>query len=114
MITLLQLDYFCKLAVAEHMTKTAQSLHISQTALSNAIRSLEESLGVQLFDRVGRSIKLNPKGKAYLEYVQKSFDLLEDGKRIVLDMDNMGNTLTLAIGTPMVWITMVTVPACLS
>ena len=51
MITLLQLDYFRRLAATEHITATARELFISQTALSSMIISLEKELGVQLFDR---------------------------------------------------------------
>ena len=63
MITLLQLDYFRRLAATEHITQTAKDLFISQTALSSMIISLEKELGVQLFDRSKRSIRLNQAGK---------------------------------------------------
>ena len=51
MITLLQLEYFRKLAATEHITQTAKELYISQTALSSMIIGLEKELGVQLFAR---------------------------------------------------------------
>ena len=66
MITLLQLDYFRRLAASEHITATARELYISQTALSNMLSGLEKELGVRLFDRVGRSIRLNEAGRVYL------------------------------------------------
>lgn len=52
------INYF--LAVAEHgsFTRAASALHVSQPALSQQIRQLEESLGVPLFDRSGRTIRL--------------------------------------------------------
>ena len=54
-----QLLYFQKVAELQHMTKAAEELNISQAALSQAIRSLERELGVQLFERVGRNIALS-------------------------------------------------------
>lgn len=63
---LLQLKYFCTVARLEHMTKAAEELRIAQPALSRKIARLEESVGVPLFDRHGRRIRLNAYGKAFL------------------------------------------------
>lgn len=60
---ILQLKYFLVAAEYEHMTKAAQSLHIAQPALSQSIKHLEEELGVPLFERKNRSIRLNACGK---------------------------------------------------
>lgn len=60
---ILQLKYFLVAAEYEHMTKAAQSLHIAQPALSQSIKHLEEELGVTLFERKNRSIRLNASGK---------------------------------------------------
>ncbi|MGU5212885.1 LysR family transcriptional regulator, partial [Escherichia coli] len=57
------------LAVAEHQgfTRAAEALHISQPALSQQIRMLEESLDAQLFDRSGRHIHLTDAGEVFLQ-----------------------------------------------
>ena len=60
---ILQLKYFLVTAEYEHMTKAAYSLHIAQPALSQSIKHLEEELGVSLFERKNRSIRLNDSGK---------------------------------------------------
>lgn len=60
---ILQLKYFLVAAEYEHMTKAANSLHIAQPALSQSIKHLEEELGVPLFQRKNRSIRLNASGK---------------------------------------------------
>lgn len=60
---ILQIKYFLTAAEYEHMTKAANSLHIAQPALSQSIKHLEEELGVSLFYRKNRSIRLNPCGK---------------------------------------------------
>ena len=60
---LFQLKYFMAVAQYQHMTKAAESLHIAQPAVSQAIRHLEEELQVTLFDRENRHISLNDCGR---------------------------------------------------
>lgn len=84
---LLQLKYFQKIAHLEHMTKAAEALSVSQPSLSKTLRMLEEELGVQLFDREGKYIRLNEYGKAYLKNVDTALAALEDGKRKLINMN---------------------------
>ena len=81
-----QLKYFQAVAQLEHMTKAAEKLNITQPSLSITIARLEESLGVPLFDRFGRQIRLNQFGKAFLRRVERSFAELEEGVREVKDL----------------------------
>jgi LysR family transcriptional activator of glutamate synthase operon len=60
---ILQLKYFLVAAEYEHITKAAYYLHIAQPALSQSIKNLEKELGVPLFERKNRSIRLNASGK---------------------------------------------------
>lgn len=83
---LLQLQYFQTVAKFEHMTKAAESLHIAQPALSKTIARLELDLGVPLFDRQGRQIRLNAYGKAFLNRVNGALSLLEEGKQELADL----------------------------
>ncbi len=78
---LLQLKYFQMVARMEHMTRAARELGIAQPALSQTIARLEEELGVPLFDRPGRSIRLNHFGRSYLQHVERIFEQLAQGKR---------------------------------
>ena len=64
------LRYFSVLAQLEHYTLAADRLEISQPSLSSAIRSLENELGVKLFEKVGRNIRLTEQGR----YFQKKVD----------------------------------------
>ncbi|WP_098742411.1 LysR family transcriptional regulator [Paenibacillus sp. EZ-K15] len=86
---LLQLHYFQTVARMEHMTKAAKELRIAQPALSKTIARLEEDLGVQLFDRQNRQIKLNSFGKAFLKSVDTALSAIEEGKREVSDLAGM-------------------------
>lgn len=58
----------CFLAVAEHLnfTKAAEQLHITHPAVSQQIQSLEKELGVTLFKRTTRSVRLTEEGKTFL------------------------------------------------
>ncbi|GIN59002.1 LysR family transcriptional regulator [Lederbergia ruris] len=86
---LLQLKYFLTVAKLEHMTKAAQELHIAQPALSRTIHRLEEDLGVPLFDRKGRQIRLNPFGKAFEAKAKAAIHLLEEGRRELEDLSGL-------------------------
>lgn len=65
------LQYFKRTAELEHITKAADALFISQPQLSRIISGLEEQVGVKLFERSGKGIKLNAYGKMFYEYAQE-------------------------------------------
>ena len=74
-----QLNYFRTVAKLEHMTKAAESLNISQPALSIAISKLEERIGHTLFQRGPNSIRLNANGQIFLRYVERIFAEMNAG-----------------------------------
>jgi len=76
-----QLLYFMRTAELEHMTKAAADMMVSQPYLSKIIADLEEELGVPLFDHVGRSIVLNPCGRAFYKRAVNIFNEIEDAKK---------------------------------
>lgn len=101
---LLQLEYFLRLAANEHVSKTAQQLHISQPSLSATIKKLEGELGVPLFIRQGRNIALSPYGQAYRTYVEEAFLALENGRRAVDTLRGAdASTLNLGMLSPYIW-----------
>ena len=101
---LLQLKYFLMLARTEHVSKTAAALHISQPSLSSTIKKLENELGVPLFIRQGRNIKISPYGAAYLPYVEQIFTALENGQRTLSTLKgNDDRHLALGILSPYIW-----------
>lgn len=57
-MNLSHLQYFRELAQVQHYTKAAHNLFISQPTLSHSIASLEDELGVKLFEKNGRTVKL--------------------------------------------------------
>jgi LysR family transcriptional regulator, transcriptional activator of the cysJI operon len=65
-------------AVARHLSfrKAAEDLYLTQPAVSQQIKALEEDLGVQLFDRSGSQASLSPAGKVLLKYAERSNEVL--------------------------------------
>ena len=83
------IHYF--LAVAEHrsFTRAAAALHVSQPALSQQIRQLEETLGAQLFDRTGRVTRLTDAGDVYFRYARQALHDLAEGRRAIHDVQDL-------------------------
>ncbi len=93
---LYQLEQFCAIARCEHVSKAAAELHISQPTLSLNLARLEDELGVHLFDRVGRNIKLNLYGQEFYSHVEKALQELDNAKQKMQDISS-------AVGTPTVF-----------
>lgn len=78
-MNLSQLYYFRKLAELQHYTKTAKELYITQPTLSDSISALEKELGVSLFQKEGRNVRLTKYGSEFHQYVTSSLSELERG-----------------------------------
>lgn len=82
------LQYFWAVAHDGHLTRTAQRLRVSQSALSAQIRALEAQVGRPLFERVGRRLALTEAGKIALDFADEIFatggelvSTLQEGRR---------------------------------
>ncbi|GAP34318.1 LysR substrate-binding domain-containing protein [Piscinibacter sakaiensis] len=84
-----QLRYFLDIAETEHLTRSAQRLFVTQSTLSHGLRQLEESLGVVLFDRLGRGLKLSPAGAAFRSHAQRALKEVEAGRVALADLDGL-------------------------
>lgn len=73
-----QIRYFLEVAQNQHMTKSAEKLHISQPSLTQSIHRLEESLGVPLFMAKGRNIVLTEYGRYFQKKVEPIVQALDD------------------------------------
>lgn len=78
-------------AVADHgsFTRAAQALHVSQPALSQQIKELEDRLGAQLLDRSGRHVRPTDLGSAYLDRARRALHELDEGARAIRDVEDL-------------------------
>ena len=73
-----QLRSFQSVANLLSFNKAAAQLHYAQSSISAQVQALEEELGVQLFDRLGRKVQLTEMGVQLLQYTDKILDLVDE------------------------------------
>lgn len=88
-LELRQLLSFMEVAKYKSITKAAESLHISQPALSKSLIALEEELGMTLMIRTNKTSDLTDAGKVVLDYSQKMISLLDEMKITLSDVTNL-------------------------
>src|SRR5699024_1001930 len=94
-----QIRYFIEVANREHVTEAADALHVAQSAVSRALKNLEDELGVDLFIREGRNVRLTPIGKLFLPYMQQAIRVIENGKQIIQEYADPDSG-TIKVGFP--------------
>jgi DNA-binding transcriptional LysR family regulator len=90
-MTLKELNFFYKLSTNPQVTKVALELGISQSAISLAIKSLENKLNEQLFDRVGKKLILNERGRYFKEKTLSHYFALIDSQNLFQKNKLAGN-----------------------
>lgn len=85
-----QLEYFRAVARLEHFTRAAEQLAVSQPALSRSIARLEEELGVPLFEREGRSVRLTRYGRLFLQRVERAMREIAEARREIEELQDPG------------------------
>ncbi|QQS08285.1 MAG: LysR family transcriptional regulator [Phycisphaerales bacterium] len=73
------LRYFREIARARHLTRAAQSLGVTQPALSAVVKKLEKEVGTPLLDRTGRGVELTEAGRIFLAHAEESLAAAERG-----------------------------------
>lgn len=89
---------FIAVAKLGHLTRAAETLHLSQPALSGQIKALEENLGVTLFERLSSGMALTTSGRRLLEDAQRVLEAVEELKHSAQRLRGM-TTGTLKLGT---------------
>ncbi|WP_410512263.1 LysR family transcriptional regulator [Paenibacillus sp. BR2-3] len=93
------LKYVLEVAKLHNITKAAEKLHLTQPTLSKMVKNLEDELGVTLFDRSGKYVKLTDSGMAAMEQIKLIIDAV-NGLHITLDDISNLKTGTIKIGLP--------------
>ena len=86
-----ELDSFIHVARLGSFSAAAEQLHISQPAMSKRIQSLESRLGVTLFDRLGKRVRLTPAGELLVGKANAMLDLSKDMER---DVGNLAQSVS--------------------
>lgn len=99
--TLRQIQVFLATAYHENITRAAESLAMSQSAASAALKEFEDHVNTQLFDRVGKRLQLNELGKALRPQAQELLERAEALEHALLKQVAVGDLkvgATLTIG----------------
>lgn len=84
-----QLEYFVAVAEEANFTRAAERVHISQSGVSAQVRTLENEVGAQLFDRSGRVARLTEAGAAALPYARAALDAAADFREAVDEVNGL-------------------------
>lgn len=82
-MSLSQLRYFVTVAEEENVGRAAARLRISQPPLTRQLRALEDELGVELFERHARGMRLRPAGRALLPHALLVLSAVDQTPRIL-------------------------------
>lgn len=96
-----QLEYFLMVCEVNSFTRAAERLYVSQPAVTSAIKSLEDELGIQLFDRTLKQAVLTSEGQVFYKHIQY---VMHGVSQTLSEIDNLKNlnTGTIVLGiTPL-------------
>jgi len=93
--SLRQLEVFTALCHSQNMTRAAEHLAMSQSAASSALKELEQQFDVKLFDRIGKRLQINERGRSLRPHVEA---LLEQAQEVESLLEDKGASSSLKVG----------------
>ncbi len=99
-LTLRQIEVFNAVARHRNYTRAAEELHLSQPAVSMQIRQLEDSIGLPLFEQVGKKIHLTEGGRQMFSYGRSIVNLLDQAEEVFEALKGVERgTLTISVAS---------------
>ncbi|MCW9015155.1 MAG: LysR family transcriptional regulator [Gammaproteobacteria bacterium] len=99
-VTLRQLEVFAAVARHESFTRAAEVLHLSQPGVSMQIKQLENSIGLPLFEHVGKKIFLTDAGREMFAYSQEISHLLDEADDVLEELKGVqSGRLAISVAT---------------
>ena len=83
-----QVEAFVQVATHRSFSRAAEALGLTQPSITARIQSLERELGEELFERGGRGVKLTDAGNAFLPYIERLLQTLQEGRDAVEEVRN--------------------------
>lgn len=83
-----QIQIFSQVAHYLSFTKAANALNIEKSTVSNKVNQLETHLGIRLFERTTRSVRLTEAGKLYLQHCQQALTALQAGEALMSELNH--------------------------
>ena len=93
--TLRQARYFVAVAESGSISRAARQLSVSQSAVTEAVKNLESSLGAPLLERSGRGVSLTHRGQVFLRHAGRILEAVADASRTLPDEDSAAGELHL-------------------
>lgn len=88
--------YFLAIAELNNLSRAAEKVFVAQSTLSHALRQLEDELGIALFDRVGRTIRLTQAGRVFRDYASRTLNEAKRATQALQELNDLeGGTFTL-------------------
>jgi DNA-binding transcriptional LysR family regulator len=105
-MTFRQVEIFLAVARAKNFTRAAETLHLSQSTLSQHVRELEDELGVRVFDRLGRAVTLTEAGRLLEEQAGRITTTLAAMRRSIDELKGLqrGSLVIGASTTPGIYV----------
>ncbi len=88
---------FLRVAELQNFTQAANSLGYAQSTVTFHIQSLEEELGIKLFDRIGKKISLTIAGEYLISYANEIMHIESEIKQLYKKLDNISGTLRIGV-----------------
>lgn len=90
---------FCEVAKCQNFSKAAESLYMTQPAVSQAMMQLENELEIRLFTRTPRGVILTNEGELLFEYINSAINLINVGEKKLMESKNlMAGELKIGVG----------------